>query len=80
MPCSTQLPSNDIWNVISASASEAILRHDEGLRRWIEPAMFDCDDNGSTAVKLKRNPNPTRIDFDLALDFGRRAYLLQPKW
>jgi hypothetical protein len=40
------------------------LRDDVGFRRWIKHSTLDCSDNGSTAVKLKRNPSPTRTDFD----------------
>jgi hypothetical protein len=35
------------------------LRDDGGLRRWIKHSTLDCSDNGSTVVKLKRNPSPT---------------------
>ena len=40
------------------------LRSDDGLRRWIKHTTLDCSHDGSTAVKLKRNPSPTRTDFD----------------
>jgi hypothetical protein len=40
------------------------LRDDVGLRRWIKHTTLDCSDDGSTVVKLKRNPNPTRTEFD----------------
>jgi hypothetical protein len=40
------------------------LRSDDGLPRWIKHTTLDCSDDGSTVVKLKRNPNPTRTEFD----------------
>src|ERR1700722_2558440 len=40
------------------------LRYDVGLRQWIKHTTLDCSHDGSTAVKLKRNPSPTRTDFD----------------
>ena len=40
------------------------LRYELGLRRWIKYTMLDGSDNGSTVVKLKRNPSPTRTEFD----------------
>ena len=42
------------------------LRDDVGLRRWIDQhTTLDVQrPDGSTVVKLKRNPNPTRTEFD----------------
>jgi Smr domain len=40
------------------------LRHYASLRQWIKHTTLDCSHDGSTAVKLKRNPSPTRTDFD----------------
>jgi hypothetical protein len=40
------------------------LRHDQSLRRWIKYTTLDCRFMGSTAVKLKANPNPTRKQLD----------------
>lgn len=40
------------------------LRNDKGLRRWIMHTTIDCSHDGSTCVKLKPNPNPTRTDLD----------------
>ena len=40
------------------------LRNDVSLRRWIKYTTLDCSDNGSTVVKFKRNPSPTRTEFD----------------
>src|SRR5260370_27752150 len=40
------------------------LRYDGGLGRWIKYTTLDCSDDGSTVVKLKRNPSPTRTKFD----------------
>jgi hypothetical protein len=40
------------------------LRHDAALREWIKYTTLDCGHNGSTVVKLKRNPRPTRSSFD----------------
>ena len=36
------------------------LRHDVELRQWIKYTTLDCAHNGSTLVKLKSNPAPTR--------------------
>ncbi|HEY2535174.1 MAG TPA: hypothetical protein VGJ20_45955, partial [Xanthobacteraceae bacterium] len=38
------------------------LRNREDLRRWIKRTTLDCSDYGLTAVKLKKNPAPTRTD------------------
>jgi hypothetical protein len=43
------------------------LRSNEGLRRWVKYTTLDCGDWGSTTVKLKANPKPTRTDLDLAV-------------
>jgi len=40
------------------------LRATEELRRWIKHTTLDCSHDGSTSVKLKSNPNPTRAAFD----------------
>jgi hypothetical protein len=40
------------------------LRHDVQLRQWIKHTTLDCTHDGSSVVKLKRNPNPTRTEFD----------------
>jgi len=40
------------------------LRHYASLRQWIKHTTLDCSHDGSTAVKLKRNPSPTLTDFD----------------
>ena len=40
------------------------LRYDVGLRQWIKHTTLDCSHEGSTVVKLKRNPAPTRTDVD----------------
>jgi hypothetical protein len=40
------------------------LRYDIGLRQWIKYTTLDCSDNGSTVVKLKANPHPTRTKLD----------------
>jgi hypothetical protein len=39
------------------------LRHDGKLRQWIKYSTLDCSHEGSTVVKLKWNPRPTRADF-----------------
>jgi hypothetical protein len=48
------------------------LRHDESLRRWIKHTTLDCSHEGSTSVKLKANPNPTRSDFHYSVFPERR--------
>jgi Smr domain len=40
------------------------LRHDTELRQWIKHTTLDRSHEGSTAVKLKHNPNPSRTEFD----------------
>jgi hypothetical protein len=40
------------------------LRHDVELRQWIKYTTLDCSHNGSTTVKLKPNPAPTRAKSD----------------
>jgi hypothetical protein len=35
-------------------------RHHKELRKWVAYTTLDCSHNGSTSVKLKRNPAPTR--------------------
>ena len=47
------------------------LRNEEELRQWIKYTTLDRSDKGSTSVKLKRNPNPTRTEIDLD-EFPRR--------
>src|SRR5579871_4001123 len=39
------------------------LRHEVGMRQWIKHSTLDCSQDGSTVVKLKRNPSPTRTEF-----------------
>jgi hypothetical protein len=40
------------------------LRHDGELRKWIKYTTLDCGHSGSTTVKLKRNPTPSRRKID----------------
>jgi hypothetical protein len=40
------------------------LRHDDELRQWIKHTTLDCSHEGATVVKLKRNINPTRTEFE----------------
>jgi hypothetical protein len=40
------------------------LRHDNELRRWIKYTTLNCRHEGSTSVKLKRNPAPNRTIFE----------------
>ncbi len=40
------------------------LRYEVSLRQWIKHSTLDCSHEGSTVVKLKRNPSPTRTEFD----------------
>ena len=41
-----------------------VLRNDETLRQWIKHTTLDCRFMGSTTVRLKANPNPTRKQID----------------
>ena len=40
------------------------LRHDKSLRTWIHYTTLNCEDLGTTSVRLKRNPTPSRTDLD----------------
>lgn len=40
------------------------LRHNEALRVWIFHTTLDCSEWGSTSVKLKPNPSPSRETMD----------------
>ena len=51
----------------------AELRHDVGLRQWIKHTTLDCGHEGSTTIKLKRNPAPTRTDINWEVELPRRA-------
>jgi Smr domain len=42
-----------------------ILRHDERLRQWMY-AKVDVSHDGSTTVRLRKNDQPIRTEFDLA--------------
>jgi hypothetical protein len=43
------------------------LRSNKDLRRRIKYTTLDCGDWGTTTVKLKANPEPTRTGLDLAV-------------
>jgi len=38
------------------------LRHDKHFAQWIKGSTLDCRHDGSTTVKLKANPNPSRTE------------------
>ena len=40
------------------------LRHDKKLRQWIKYTTLNCDQWGSTCVKLKSNRSPSRTAID----------------
>jgi DNA-nicking Smr family endonuclease len=40
------------------------LRHDNRLRFWIKHTTLDCSHMGTTSIKLKPNPTPTRSELD----------------
>jgi hypothetical protein len=40
------------------------LRRNRELRQWIKHTTLDCGHEGSTTVKLKHNPAPTRAEVD----------------
>lgn len=42
----------------------AQLRQDKGLRRWFKISSLDRSHEGSTTIRLKTNPSPTRTIFD----------------
>jgi hypothetical protein len=37
------------------------------MRRYIKTSTLDCGHEGSTCIKLKKNPKPTRADLDLSI-------------
>ena len=43
------------------------LRHDPEFKPWIVRTSLDCGHDGSTTIRLRRNPKPTRIDIDMNL-------------
>ena len=49
------------------------LRGAKELRRWIKHTTLDCSHDGSTGIKLKPNPNPTRTVWD-EHTFPERGY------
>jgi hypothetical protein len=40
------------------------LRQDQSFRQWIKHTTLDCQQIGSTSIRLKPNPNPTRKKLD----------------
>ena len=48
------------------------LRHSKELRNWIHHTTLDCSHMGVTSVRLKKNPSPTRLSFDLDILPERR--------
>ena len=48
------------------------LRHNPALRCWIKHTTLDCSEWGTTTIKLKANPNPTRRELDLTVLPERR--------
>jgi len=40
------------------------LRHNRELRQWIKYSTLACDHWGTTTIRLKANPNPTRTEID----------------
>ena len=40
------------------------LRNDRSFRQWIKHTTLDCIHIGSTSIRLKPNPNPTRKQLD----------------
>jgi hypothetical protein len=41
------------------------IRGNRALKPWVKISTLDCSRWGSTLVKLKPNPNPTRTEIDL---------------
>jgi hypothetical protein len=44
----------------------ATIRGNPRLKPWVKISTLDCRRWGSTSVELKKNPNPTRSEIDLA--------------
>ena len=40
------------------------LRHSRELRQWIKVSTLDCSHPGATTIDLKRNPAPTRTEWN----------------
>jgi hypothetical protein len=40
------------------------LRHEQSFRQWIMHTTLDCRQIGSTSIRFKPNPNPTREELD----------------
>jgi hypothetical protein len=38
----------------------------QAIRLYIKSTVLDCSDPGRTRIRLKKNPSPTRTDFDLS--------------
>jgi|SRR5208282_1623872 len=55
------------------------LRGSEELRRWIKHTTLDCSHEGSTCIKLKPNPKPTRTEFD-ASAFPESTFSHRGRW
>jgi hypothetical protein len=49
------------------------LRHDPKFKEWVKRSTLYCGHEGSTTIKLKPNPNPTRARIDMEL-VGSQAY------
>ena len=43
----------------------AAIRGNSHLKPWVKISTLDCGDRGSTTVKLKPNPNPTRTEIEM---------------
>jgi hypothetical protein len=41
------------------------IRPNAALKPWVKTSTLDCGEWGSTTVKLKPNPNPTRTQIEL---------------
>jgi len=57
------------------------LRHGDDLRKWIKISTLDCSHDGSTTIRLKKNPSPTRTAFDrstISIDNPDHAH--RPAW
>jgi hypothetical protein len=49
------------------------LRQGMELRQWVKYTTLECGQRGSTSIKLKSNPAPTRTQFDKDL-LPERSY------
>jgi len=56
------------------------LRHEGALRQWIFSSTLDCGNSGSTSVRLKPNPAPTREEINCLPERQPFTHRKQSRW